>query len=214
MLFIRKFHRSAFLCFCLVFMQGCSLAQLPDTNAKVNYPELRQVLLDMYQTNQRLQQKVIKSAQQDYQACDKGYITELERELVALTDKQVAKIKSIFSQHALLTSADIGKDGLSALVQLISNNYDTDFKQQMLLVIKQLYQLKELSGQDFAVLYDLVQMEKGLPQYYGTVLHEENGHYVLMNIQDPENVDFRRSQLGLVSLSDSLQFFSSGPTAH
>lgn len=213
MLFITKCYRSVFLCFCLfVFMQGCSVAQLPDASAKVNFPELRQVLLDMQQINQKQQQKVINQAQQDPQACDKGCISDVEHELVALTDKQVAKIKTIFSQHSLLTSADIGKDGLSALVQLISNNYNTDFKEQMLPVIKQLYQLKELSGHDYAVLYDLVQMEKGLPQYYGTILNEENGHYVLAKIQDPENVDFRRSQLGLASLSDYLQLFSSHST--
>jgi len=56
-------------------------------------------------------------------------------------------------------------------------------------------------GQTYAILYDAVQLEHGRRQLYGTqVLEDRRGPFVLP-LEDPENVDEHRAELGLPKLA-------------
>ena len=73
-------------------------------------------------------------------------------------------------------------------------------------VVKELYQKKGISGENYALLYDrlMLNREKGR-QYYGTQINPQNNKPY--PIKDVKNVNERRSQLGMIPLESYLEKF-------
>ncbi len=55
---------------------------------------------------------------------------------------------------------------------------------------------------DKGVLRHVVNMNQKIPQVYGTQWIQEDGMYVLYNVEDPENLDKRRQEAGLCPISE------------
>ena len=66
----------------------------------------------------------------------------------------------------------------------------------------------ELDGQEFALLYDRLALGLGGLQRYGSQLGRtpEAGLFV-SPLEDPDNVDARRAELGMIPLVQYLEFF-------
>jgi hypothetical protein len=55
-----------------------------------------------------------------------------------------------------------------------------------------------MSGENYALMYDRNELAQGRPQVYGSQFQCRDGQAVLQNMSDPDHVDDRRRQMGMV----------------
>lgn len=105
----------------------------------------------------------------------------------------------------LLASSEVGAF-FSNKMFLIVQHSDTTMMAKYLPVVKELYLNKEIRGENYALLFDrlMVNREKGR-QYYGTQINPKNNKPY--PIKDVKNVNKRRSQLGMISLESYIEQF-------
>jgi hypothetical protein len=105
----------------------------------------------------------------------------------------------------VLSNKRVGESFASACF-LVIQHADLKTQKKYLPIIKKLQINNETSGENYALLYDRVNIEttKGL-QYYGTQVNPvTNAVYPII---DEKNVDKRRSELGMVPLKNYLELF-------
>ncbi|MCL1127919.1 DUF6624 domain-containing protein [Shewanella surugensis] len=176
----------------LLFTQGCTSTTLVNDEEKVYYlPLVRKELLDMKERDQAARFKFMRNKRSDYDS----QVNELDIE-------NTEKLKIIIKQHGKLEVSNIGKDGLEAVSLILIHSPDTNFQEEMLPFIKKLYSNGALEGQDYALLFDKILVHKGIKQYYGTQFIFKNGKYIPDEIENESNVDLRRKDVGLPSLSE------------
>jgi len=89
---------------------------------------------------------------------------------------------------------------------LVLQHADTTTQGKYLPLLKETALIGEASMQDYAYLLDRVLIHRKQPQIYGTqaFYEEESKTYMLYHVQDPENLDHRRLEIGLIKIDDYL----------
>ena len=67
----------------------------------------------------------------------------------------------------------------------------------------------EVSGVDIAYLTDRVLVASGRPQKYGTQATIENGRVVIKETEDPQDLNSRRSSLGMMPIEEYVNLIES-----
>ncbi len=96
----------------------------------------------------------------------------------------------------------VGRDAVHAAFLVVQHSPFHDFLEQVLPRVERDVRAGVLAAQDYAILYDRVQRQKGLPQRYGTQYSVVDGVFVRDPVEDPANLDRRRADLGLVPIAE------------
>ena len=83
----------------------------------------------------------------------------------------------------------------------IVQHADLPYQEKYLPMMQAAVDTKELAPRHVAMLVDRVLMRKNLPQRYGSQLTMKDGNLVVYPIEDPDHVNDRRSQVGMVPAS-------------
>lgn len=120
------------------------------------------------------------------------------------------RLKEIIEKEGYLNIDEIGVEASNALWLLIQHaDLDRDFQIKCLELMKQLHD-GYINKKNIAYLEDRVRVGTGKPQLYGTQFHRrEDGKLVLKDIEDVENVDQRRKEMGLGTLEEYKKDFYS-----
>lgn len=108
-------------------------------------------------------------------------------------------LKADVAAHGWPKQSVEGKDPVNDAWTLIQHaDHDVAFQRQVLALMEPLLATKDVTGQEYAYLYDRVAVNSGEPSRYGTQ-GECNAHGVweAINVEDPANLDARRASLGL-----------------
>ncbi len=102
----------------------------------------------------------------------------------------------------------VGSDAATGAF-LILQHADYKYQRLYLPLLQQAAAEGEASRAHAAMLEDRVLMREGRPQIYGTQLQSvpETGALRLYPIEDEENVDKRRAEVGLMPIADYLKYF-------
>lgn len=101
----------------------------------------------------------------------------------------------------------VGTDGAQAAWILVQHaDHDRSFQKECLSLLREAFKRGEATGEQFAYLTDRVLIGEKQKQLYGTQLREVDGRLRPLPIEDEENVDKRRGELGLTSLAAYLAF--------
>jgi hypothetical protein len=115
------------------------------------------------------------------------------------------RMKVIIRQYGWPGPSLVGRDGTEA-AWLLVQHADAAFQKAVLPLVEKAYKRGELSGQLYALLLDRVLVSEGKLQVYGTQakpFDQWKGHEpVLEPIEDEANVDKRRAEVGLFTLSE------------
>ncbi len=105
----------------------------------------------------------------------------------------------------ILSISEVGAF-FSSKMFLIVQHSDTTMMAKYIPVVKELYIKKETIGENYALLFDrlMLERENGI-QYYGTQINPKN--HQPYKIKDSKNVNQRRSQLGMIPLESYLKKF-------
>ena len=117
-------------------------------------------------------------------------------------------LRSIVHEHGWPGVSLVGKDGSRAAFLILQHSdKDTGIQMQMLPLLKKAAESNETEWQYFAFLTDrILVFKQGKKQIYGTQLKfNSQGLAEPFPIEDEENVDKRRKEVGLGKLNEYLE---------
>lgn len=128
---------------------------------------------------------------------------KLAEELSTVDAKNTARMKEIIKEHGWPGKSLVGADGAHDAWLLVQHaDRDRPFQKQCLELLREAVAKKEASGKDLAYLTDRVLVGEGKNQLYGTQFITVDGKMQPQPIEDPENVDKRRAEVGLGTLAE------------
>jgi hypothetical protein len=177
-------------------------AQEQSNTAPVTKPELRLELLKRVAEDQGIRNELIKKGVADP---DPALLKEMNKIDAANT----TRLKAIIKEYGWPGPKLVGKDGADAFF-LLAQHGDPAFQKETLPVVQQAYRDGILTGQNYALFTDRVLVADGKPQIYGTQAKpfaEWNGKEpTFFPIEDEANVEKRRAEVGLMTLSEYRKF--------
>ncbi|WP_370516642.1 DUF6624 domain-containing protein, partial [Streptomyces acidiscabies] len=97
----------------------------------------------------------------------------------------------------------VGAAAAGVASRLVQHAYGhLDFRRHCLDLMRQAAEGGDLPWRDVAYLTDALRIDEGRPQVYGTKFEPVAGWLEPCPVEDPENVDHRRAELGMEPLAD------------
>jgi len=91
---------------------------------------------------------------------------------------------------------------------LVQHSWDPSLMLSVLPRVKQDVDAGLMAGESYALLYDRAQLALGWPQRFGSqVVRSSSGEWIVLPLEDPEEVDARRKEWGLQPLKDYVGLF-------
>lgn len=116
------------------------------------------------------------------------------------------RLRKLVEKHGWPRSSDIGREAAQAALLIVQHTPFEDWQRSMLPLVERAVAAGDLAGQDYAMLYDRVQMKLDRPQRYGTQLSSTgDGGLRLYSLENPAAVDSLRAELSMPPLEEYLQ---------
>lgn len=155
----------------------------------IQYPEIAAEIKAMADVDQDMRLKAI----EDEEVWDDS-----------IDPKNTARMKEIVEQIGWPTISKVGeKASTDAWILVQHADKDIEFQKHCLNLMKQ-EAAGEVALHDIAYLEDRIRVHSGQPQIYGTQFQWE-GNVPKQEIEDPENVDQRRAEMGLPTLAKNIE---------
>lgn len=166
----------------------------------LSHGNLKDAIIKMYFDDQKLRGNLMHDIAEKYKIDSLDEVGDCGN--LSIDERNQYLLKKIISMHGFPNKSMIGKDALNGVFMIIQHaDNDTSWQRKQLVNIKKLVDSGDFSPQKYAYLYDRIQLNAGLPQRYGTQFSGiKDGGLVPYNIEDPENVNKRRSVIGLMPL--------------
>jgi uncharacterized protein DUF6624 len=161
-------------------------------------PALRLELLARLAQDQAIRDELIPKGLEHLTEDDKG-------RWLAIDADNTARMKVVLQQYGWPGPELVGRDGTEAAFVLVQHA-DYTLQKEALPLVRNAYLTGSLKGQDFALLQDRVLVKEGKPQIYGTQFKITGQELIPDPIEDEQNVDRRRAEVGLPSLAEYLAF--------
>lgn len=120
----------------------------------------------------------------------------------------LATVRNIIDERGWLGPNVIGENGASALFLVIQHS-DTETQLVYLPIMRKAVEEGNAYAADLALLEDRVALAQGKKQIYGSQIEfdEKTGEYFVSPIENPEEVDQRRREVGLGSITEYASHF-------
>lgn len=140
-----------------------------------------------------------------------GYNSKERREIGKIARLQdslnLIKIDSIIHLHGWVGPDKVGGQASQVLFLVIQHANLSD-QQKYLPIMREAVKHKKARSSSLALLEDRVALDEGRRQIYGSQIgiDKETGRKFVLPLDDPDNVDKRRAEVGLIFLSDYVKF--------
>lgn len=129
--------------------------------------------------------------------------TDGVEKLRAVDARNTARMREIVDTYGWPMKSMVGAGGAHSAWLLVQHaDRDVAFQRRCLTLMRALLEIDEVHRQDVAYLTDRVLCNEGKPQIYGTQFHLVSGNSQPRPIEDAENVDKRRLEIGLPTLEE------------
>ena len=171
---------------------------------KIGKPKLKILIDSLFNVDQQVQLDFIEVLQNRVSSDSIKLFSDRKNQTYA---RHIPIIKKVVSTFGYPSFEKVGKETSSNFFTLIQHSdIDLTFQTKMLALIKKQVDKKQVSGNNYAFLYDRVQKNSKKEQLYGTQLgYDENGNAYSVNLKDKENVNRRRKDLGMETLEEYLK---------
>jgi len=131
---------------------------------------------------------------------------EIWKKILINDSINVEKIKIFLDTYGWLGESIIGEKGNKTLF-LVIQHADIDTQVHYLPLMRNAVKNGNASPKHLAYLEDRILIRQGEKQIYGTqyAIDFETNEYTVYPILDPENVDKRRAEIGLIPISEYLE---------
>ena len=180
-----------------------------DLRAASSSDAVRRELVRMGEDDQKRRQEMMdlmdRVAGSDSEKMAKRWKQAVERQN-DLDGKNRQRLDEIVKQHGWPKKSVFGEDA-SGVAFLIVQHAEIDYQKKYLPLIKEAVAQKEARQSDLAMLEDRILTRDGNKQIYGTQLrlNQTTQRMELYPIDDEENVNARRAEVGLEPLAEYLK---------
>lgn len=130
---------------------------------------------------------------------------ELAEKMGEIDKKNAERLKEIVAQIGWPSISKVGKEASPAAWLLVQHaDHDIEFQKVCLDFMKD-ESKGEVDLHDIAYLEDRIRVNEEKPQLYGTQFNTVEGKFVPKEIEDAENVDSRRKEMGLPTLEENIE---------
>jgi len=159
------------------------------------------ILENIYSEDQKIRKQIFEKAKELGRNSDE--FKEIEKSIFKQDSINFEKIIKILDTHGWLGHNLVGVEANLALFLVIQH---ADLKSQLkyLPIMREANKVGNLASSQLALVEDRVALRQGNKQIYGSQVHwdEKAQEYFVSPIIDPENVDHRRTSMGLVPISE------------
>jgi hypothetical protein len=180
----------------------CSLTGL--FGQQLNVDSLKSVMDKVWKSDQDLRFELI-----DLQKKGKMETPEYRDLVVAIKKADTLNLEivtSIIDKQGWLGPDEIGFKGSQALF-LVIQHADLPTQEKYLPIIREAAKQGKTLASNLAILEDRVALRQGKKQIYGSQvwIDSKTGKKFVQPLEDPENVDKRRAEVGLPTMNEYLQ---------
>lgn len=119
--------------------------------------------------------------------------------------KNTERMKAIIAEIGWPTISKVGTEGSYNAWLLVQHaDHDVEFQEQCLNLMKEA-PANEVDIVNIAYLTDRICVNQGRGQIYGTQFTQEKDKHVPLTIEDEENVDARRAEIGMGPLTEQIE---------
>jgi hypothetical protein len=164
-------------------------------------PELARELLKRRDEDQRLRfawQRAPRQLTPGEPVADSKLLHDLER----VDRENTEYMKKAIDRHGWPGRSLVGEDASRAAWLLVQHAPEVEFQARCVELMKEAQKKNEVNAQDLAYLTDRVLVRQGKKQIYGTQFRGEGRESKPFPIEDEENVDRRRAEIGLQPLAE------------
>ncbi|MHC4225167.1 MAG: DUF6624 domain-containing protein [Planctomycetota bacterium] len=130
------------------------------------------------------------------------------KEMAQVDADNTAYLKSVAADVGWIDVERFGRAAADGAFLLVQHSGDLPLMMAALPEIEKDVRAGKADAQNYALLYDRTQLMRGGKQRYGSQVREnEAGELVIFRLEDPDNVDAFRKELGLTPLKDYLALF-------
>lgn len=125
-----------------------------------------------------------------------------------INEETLNRIEEIIAEHGWPKKSDV-KGSAASTVFLIIQHADLDVQLKYLPMMKEAVANGEANGSSLALLIDRTNLRQGIKQIYGSQIgrDKETGDMYVQALDDPDNVEDRRKEIGLGPLSEYCKRF-------
>lgn len=115
----------------------------------------------------------------------------------------LVKITEITDKYGWIGSDQVGVEACSALFLVIQHSSDKAVQKKYLPMMREAVKNNKARGDDLALLEDRIALGEGKKQVYGSQYsQDEEGKKYVQPLIDPDHVDERRAEIGLMLIED------------
>lgn len=163
--------------------------------------KLSKILSDVYEEDQKYRQQ-IEGIQKKF-GWNSDEIHAHWKIINKMDSINLIQIEKILNERGWLSEDIIGTDGNSALFLVIQHS-DIKTQEKYLPMMREAVTKGNARASSLALLEDRVALRRGKRQIYGSQIGKdpETGEAYVLPLEDPENVDKRRADVGLGSIQE------------
>ena len=159
---------------------------------------LRIPLEEIYKENLSLRKNVMPTVQQ--YGFESPQMDSLDRKITHFDSASLVYVKKILDKYGWVGKSKIGEMANQAIYTTIQHSPNPDDRVQYFPLLQESCEIGESQKSDMATMYDRIQIESSKNQLYGTQSRMVEGQLELYPIEDAQNVNKRRKNVGLRKL--------------
>ncbi len=161
---------------------------------------LRAQLLTIFDDDQQIRHQYI-SAQKEF-GFESKQVDSLAKIMIVNDSLNLIKITEILDEHGWVGPDKVGGQANQTLFLVIQHS-DLTTQQKYLPMMREAVKINDASASSLALLEDRVALGEGKRQIYGSQIGRdvETNKYYVLPLEDPDNVDKRRTEVGLGPLA-------------
>lgn len=129
-------------------------------------------------------------------------------QLAAQTTANIDYLRALVAKVGWIDVARFGYGTSNAAFLLLQHSWDLPLMVSVLPRLKADVDAGLMEKEPYALLYDRIQLARGLRQRYGSqVVREETGEIIVLPVEEPEHVDQRRKEMGMIPLRQYVRIF-------
>ena len=128
--------------------------------------------------------------------------------IAARTTANTEYLRSLIAEVGWIDAARFGYGTSNAAFLLLQHSWDLPLMLAVLPRLKADVDAGLMEKEPYALLYDRAQLARGLRQRYGSqVIRQETGEIIVLPVDEPDQVDVRRKEMGMIPLRQYVGIF-------
>jgi hypothetical protein len=169
----------------------------------VKNPELQKELAIMFYNDQAVRENPKPELLARFGLTVDSILYKLDMQATDAANRE--KLKSMIATYGFPDKSMVGEVGMESIFFIIQHaDQDKEFQLAQFPYIEAAVKRGDLDGQKYAYLYDRIKVNAGEPQRYGTQfsrVDSETNTAELAPVEDIENLDKRRKEMGMMPIS-------------